>query len=361
MEAEDRTEFLKQQALKKKEYRQRLKLAKQQEPVVEVEPKPKPISNGDAKTSLKSIFSDMETRKEKKLSPITVTNYVMKINTLAKNITGNPYETSKFLYDADKVIKHLKEVHLKNSKDYISPIIRLLRFEGANDSILNTYLQFMVTEKTREDESRGDNLLTKQKDIDNSIPMKEIMEKYNSYDIYDEHKNVIKQKLLYKLIVAFYFDSNVVPRNDLSIMKLAKVGKKDLNAENNYILMKEADPVKIVMMAYKTASTYGKQVFALTTGLHKLLKLYIAITNKVNGDSLFLNADDKEYNTVAFSRLIRTATKEVLGKGLNVDLIRSIIITDFYSSPQSINAKKAFANKFLHSSDTQMEYAKLNI
>ena len=90
MEAEDRTAFLKTQAMKKQAYRMRLKLAKQQEPVVEAEPKPKTISNGDAKLSLKSIFSDMETRKEKKLSPITVANYVMKINTLAKNITGKP-------------------------------------------------------------------------------------------------------------------------------------------------------------------------------------------------------------------------------------------------------------------------------
>ena len=359
---EDRTEFLKLQALKKKEYRQRLKLAKQQEPVAEPKPvEPKPISNGDAKTSLKSIFGDMETRKEKKLSPITVSNYVMKINTLSKHITGQPYENSKFLYDADKVIKHLKDIHLKNSKDYISPIIRLLRHEGANDNILTTYLEFMGTEKTREDESRGDNLLTKQKDIDNAMPLNEIMDKYHTYDIYDEQKNVIKQNLLYKLVVAFYFDSNVVPRNDLSIIKLAKVGKKDLNVENNFILMKEADPVKIVMLAYKTASTYGKQAFALTTGIHRLLRLYIDITNKQNGDLLFRNADDKEYNTVAFSRLIRTATKEVLGKGLNVDLIRSIIITAFYSTPHSINEKKAFAMKFLHSSDTQMEYAKLNI
>jgi hypothetical protein len=44
-------------------------------------------------------------------------------------------------------------------------------------------------------------------------------------------------------------------------------------------------------------------------------------------------------------RLISKATKDILGFELNIDLIRSIIITDFYSSLKSINQKKEFATR----------------
>ena len=352
---EDRTEFLRNQSEKKREYRAKLKLDK---PVVVKEAiKKSPISID--KNELHTVFGSLKTNKGEHLSKITVSNYSTKINRLAQMITGADYTDSKFLHDYAKVIKHITECDLKSKKDYITPIVRLLRDEGGNEKAIEKYLGFMGEMKSKEEQSRGENVLTKKSDVDNSMSLDTVMDRYNSFSIYDEDKLNLN-KLLYKLIVAFYFDSNIVPRNDLAVFKLAKYGKKDIKPTNNYILIKNGEPYKIVMLAYKTASTYGRQTFDITEGLGKLLKLYIEAYGKSNGDLLF-TLKDEPINDNTFLAVIKKAMTAVVGKPLNVDLIRSIIISDFHKTPHSINDKKANALKFLHSPDMQQEYIKLNI
>ena len=354
MAESDRTEFLKNQNEKKRAYRAKLKADK---PVVVKEAKKVPISID--KNELHTVFGSLKTNKGEHLSKITVSNYSTKINRLAQMITGADYTDSKFLHDYAKVIKHITECDLKSKKDYITPIVRLLRDEGDNEKAIEKYLEFMGEMKSKEEHVRGENVLTKQSDKDNSMTLQEVMDRYKAYSVYDGDKLNLN-KLLYKLIVEFYFDSNIVPRNDLGVFKLAKYGKKDLNPANNYVLMKGDVPYKIVMLAYKTASTYGRQTFDITEGLGKLLKLYISEFNKSNGDLLF-TLKDEAINDNTFLTVIKKAMMDVVGKPLNVDLIRSIIITDFHKTPHSINDKKLNALKFLHSPDMQQEYIKLNI
>ena len=354
MAESDRTEFLKNQNEKKRAYRAKLKADK---PVVVKEVKKVPISID--KNELHTVFGSLKTNKGEHLSKITVSNYSTKINRLAQMITGADYTDSKFLHDYAKVIKHITECDLKSKKDYITPIVRLLRDEGDNEKAIEKYLEFMGEMKSKEEHVRGENVLTKQSDKDNSMTLQEVMDRYKAYSVYDGDKLNLN-KLLYKLIVAFYFDSNIVPRNDLGVFKLAKYGKKDLNPANNYVLMKGDVPYKIVMLAYKTSSTYGRQTFDITEGLGKLLKLYISEFNKSNGDLLF-TFKDESINDNTFLALIKRAMTAVVGKPLNVDLIRSIIITDFYSKVRSINEKQEFARKFLHSKNVAEEYVKVNL
>ncbi len=349
----DRTEFLKNQSEKKKEYRAKLKalkpvVEKTVRKIVEVE-----------KNALSKIFGTLKTGKGELLSKITVANYATKINRLAQMLTGKDYENSLFLHDYKSVIKHLKECDLKSKKDYISPIVRLLRHEGGKDDVIDKYLEFMSAMKEDESSDRGENKLTKSSDLDNVMTLQQVLEKYKAYNIYDDNKLNLN-KLLYKLIVAFYFQSNLVPRNDLGVMRLAKWNKKDLNKENNYILMKGEEPYKIVMLAYKTASTYGKQTFTITEELSKMLKLYITHFEKVNGDLLFTQ-NGEQIADKTFLGLIKKSMENVVGKPLNIDIIRTIIITDFYSTMHSINEKEDFAKKFLHSKNVAEEYIKINL
>ena len=353
MAESDRTEFLKKQRDDKKIYRAKLKLDKTvvEKPVrkiVEVE-----------KNALSKIFGSLKSSKGEPLSKITVANYSTKINRLAQMLTGADYENSKFLHDYAKVIKHMNECDLKSKKDYISPVVRLLRHEGGNEKAIDKYLEFMSELKSTEEQSRGQNVLTKKSDMDNSMSLQEVMDRYNSYSIYDGDK-INLNKLLYKLIVCFYFKSDLVPRNDLGVMRLAKWNKKDFNKDNNYITIKNGEPYRIVMLAYKTFSTYGKQTFTITDELSKMLKLYINEFAKVNGDLLFTKSGEQIADKT-FLELIKKAMTEVVGKPLNIDLIRSIIITDFYSKVRSINEKEEFARKFLHGKNVAEEYVKVNL
>ena len=355
MEAEDdRTERLNNQNEKKRIYRAKLKALK---PVVEKPAKKKIVEV--EKNELSKIFSALTTSKGEPLSKITIANYATKINRLAQMLTGKDYENSKFLHNYSNVIKHMTDCDLKSKKDYISPVVRLLRHEVGNNKAIDSYLEFMSKLKGDESTTRGDNILTKGQDLDNALTLQQVLEKYKAYSVYDGDKLNLN-KLLYKLIVAFYFNSDLVPRNDLGVMRLAKWNKKDLNPLNNYITVKNGEPYRIVMLAYKTASTYGRQTFTITDELSMMLKLYITAFEKENGDLLFTQ-NGEQISDKTFLGLIKKATTDVVGKPLNIDLIRSIIITDFHKTPHSINDKKANAVKFLHSPDMQQEYIKLNL
>jgi len=162
---EDRTSFLKQQAEKKKAYRAKLKL--KQHPTSQVE-------GGGGVKELSAVFKTMDTRNEKALSAITIANYTVKLNRISKMMTGHEYQNSKFLHDPDAVIKHITECSLKSKKDYISPIIRILRHEATpphpHEEMIERYRKFMTAEKSSEDKQRGDNILSK-KDKENSLPL----------------------------------------------------------------------------------------------------------------------------------------------------------------------------------------------
>jgi hypothetical protein len=340
-------EYLKQQAQKKKEYRDK---------------KREQLNVGDTiiiKSQLEDLFNSMKTRKDKPLSQISIKNYIAKLNTLSRLATQKDYVNHKFLLDPDNMIELIKDSSLRSKKDYITPIIKVLEHEKVDESIMKKYKNNLSDHKVEEDKERGENKLRKQKDRDNAMSVEDINKKIDEYNIYKDGK-LDPNSLVYKLIVLFYFKSEVVPRNDLPLFKIANYKKKDLNEKYNYILFKDSEPEKIIMNQYKTSPTYGKQTFGVTKDLNELLKLYIKKFKKEPGDFLF-GSKDKEINKSTFLRYIEKSMNEVLGKPLNIDLIRSILISDFYSKPRSINEKKEFSNKFLHSSKVAEEYVKLDI
>lgn len=340
-------EYLKQQAQKKKEYREKKRAQ---------------MEVGDnimTKSNLEDLFNSMKTRKDKPLSQISIKNYIAKLNTLSRLATGKDYVNHNFLLDPDNMIDLIKHSSLRSKKDYITPIIKVLEHQKVDEAIMKKYKNNLSDHKIEEDKERGENKLRKQKDKDNAMSVEDIDKKIDEYKIEKDGK-IDPNRLIYKLIVCFYFRSEVVLRNDLPLFKIANYKKKDLNEKYNYIIFKDFEPEKIVMNQYKTSPTYGKQTFGVSKDLKELLKQYIKVFKKEPGDFLF-GSKDKEINKTTFLRYIEKSMYEVLGKPLNIDLIRSILISDFYSKPRSINEKKEFSNKFLHSSKIAEEYVKLDI
>jgi len=341
-------EYLKLQAQKKKEYRDK---------------KREQLNIGGhlmAKTKLEELFNNIRTRKDKPLSSISIRNYIAKLNTLAKMVTDKEYENHNFLLDPEKVIDIIKKSSLRSKKDYMTPIIKVLDNEKVDTDIIKKYKNALGDHKEDEDKERGNNRLRKQKDIDNVMSLSEINKKIDDYKI-EVNGKVDPNKLVCKLIVSFYFRSDVVLRNDLPLFKIATDKKKELNDKFNYIIFKNSEPYKIVMYQYKTAATYGKQTFPITKELSNLIRIYVQLFGKDAGDFLFSSKKDIEINRNTFLKYIEKAMYEVLGKPLNIDLIRSILISDYYSKPRSINDKKEFSNKFLHSSKVAEEYVKLDM
>ena len=341
-------EYLKQQAIKKKEYRDKKKAQM------------KIGENMIAKNDLYKIFENMKTRKDTPLSKISINNYIAKLNKISQLVEGHDYIDYKFLEDTKKVLHALNASSLKSKKDYMTPIIKVLQHYKVSEDLIKNYRNVLGEHKDKEDKIRGDNKLQKQKDKDNAMSLEDINKKYNEYKIYKEDK-IDANKLLYKLIVAFYFKNNVILRNDLPNFKIASDKKKELNKDYNYIILKGDKPTKIIMLNYKTSPTYGKQTFDITNELSELLKEYIKLFKKQSGDYLFSTPDGNPILRNTFLKYITKSMDEVLGSPLNIDLIRSIIISHYYDKPMSINEKKNLALRFLHSANVQQEYVKMDL
>lgn len=356
--------------LKKAEYRQRLKTGtpkkekKEETPNVAVEKSvkevgQKPITNNlDALEKLREMFSKLTTKSDKPLRPASIENYVQKINRLAVLMTGKPYSgENKFLENADKVAESIAESDLKSKKDYVTPVIRLLKHLGVSANDIETYQKKMKVFKDNEYQGRRDNK-SNDKEKQNYIPLDEIRKKVEEYKPKDD------MELIYKLIVSMYFmgdSDSLVPRNNLPDFKLVSSKKKvkEMNPEWNFLVIKDDDPIGIVMNRYKTQATYGQQKFVPSPFQKSMLKQYIKLYGKKPGDFLFTDKNDKPFSYGNFNDLLLQSMKAVLGKPINIDLIRKILITDYYKQGlHSINENELFARRFLHSANVGAEYVK---
>ena len=338
----------------------------QKEPEKEevVEERRKMIHNNlDALDELRKTFSKLSTKGELPLRPATIDNYTQKINRLNILMTGKAYdgiENIEWAKKPDELVDTLEKSDLKSKKDYITPIIRLLQhLQVPNfDKIKEAYQKKMKSFKEHEYSGRKDNLSSENEKA-NFIPLKEIQRKI------DEYKPKDDMEIIYKLIVSLYFmgdDGTVVPRNNLPDMKFVSSKKKinEMNPEFNYFVIdKEGNPIGVIMNRYKTQSTYGRQKFTFSKAQKEILKQYIRAYGKKTGDFVFVDKNNQPFSYSNFNDLLLQSMEKVLGKRINIDLIRKIIITDYYSKGlHSINEDENFHRRFLHSTNVGREYIK---
>lgn len=301
-------------------------------------------------TDAKNLFKKAKTPNGYSLSDVSIRNYISKLNTVSKLTTKQDYKNYKFLLKPKKVIDALNKSTLKGVKDYYSPIIILLDLVKANKEVIKVYQDELIKQAEEEYEKREQNVLT-ETEKERILTMKEINDRY------DKFQEKTPADLMDKLIVAFYFKNDLIPRNNLPKIKITN---KDKGLDDNYnylVVDKDKKPKEIIMLNYKTRNTYGEQRFKITPELKNLLETYMTSFNKEIGDFLFSTESGYEIKDNSFLYVIKKAMEEVLQSPLNIDLIRSIIINDFYTGkPKSIQQKKEFARRLLHSPLVSQEY-----
>jgi hypothetical protein len=309
--------------------------------------------------NLRGFFEKLESRTQKPLSKITISNYVSKLNKLSMLVKGKGWDgDASFLNNAKNVLEKIAESNVSGKKDFLSPVLRLLKHNNANSDLISAYQKGLAEFKNDEYSLRKKNK-SKPHLVEASLPYNEIVEKIENF------KPETKQDLLFLVIVSIYFTGTLVPRNDLNIVKLASSSKKpkELNSEFNYILIdKEGTPVNMVWNKYKSNHTFGSVKFPIPPPLQKLLKTFVASEGKKNGDLLFTKPNGKEYTKYDFLQLIKNATKAILGVEMGVDLIRQIQITDYYrDGVKSIEEDEKNAMRFLHSVEMHKQYFRSNL
>lgn len=315
---------------------------------------------------LTKIFQGMQTRTGNALRPLTVINYTTKINKLSQIVNGHNYDgNNNWMLKPKNVLDKLQATELKSQKDYISPVVKLLQHMKVEDSIIKQYNVDMSKLKLAEDSIRKDNKAS-DKEKSNAIPLKDINKSIDIYSIKDSKGNIDNSKLIYKLIVCLYFKNELIARNNYYNMKIATTTKKqkDLNPKFNYLIVsKDMKPLHFIMLNYKTSEKYGIQKFSiLDDTLKKLLDIYLSDYKRQPGDFLFIMNNGNEYKSTNFINLIEQSMNKVLGKPLNIDLIRKIHITNFFMDGlHSENDKETFSKRLLHSANVQKEYVKINL
>jgi len=318
-----------------------------------------PKSNHEEIEKLKEFFEKLPSRTDKPLSKITIMNYVSKLNKLAQLVEGHPWDgNSGFLMNAKKVISAIDKAQITGKKDFLSPVLRLLKSMNVDSNLITEYQKGLAQFKNDEYSDRKKNKTSDEK-ADGSLPLSQILEKIKAF----KPQNDIQ--LVYLLINAIYFMNTLVPRNDLNIVKFASSSKKskDLNKDFNYILVdKDGTPSAMVWNNYKSNHTFGSKKFPITTPVQTLIREYMKRFNKVNGDFLFTMRNGEPYKKSNFLDLIKSATETVLGKPMGVDLIRQIQITDYYRDKvKTIEEDERDAERYLHSVNIHKEYMRTNL
>ena len=298
----------------------------------------------------------------KPLAKTSVDNYVRRLNRLStlcqnKGWDGNP----NFLMDYENVKKSLIDSGLESPKDYISPIIKILKHYNLDNSIIEKYQHLLSDFKGEETKKRGDNLGSKKQE-ELSMPVGDINKRITEYTPQDD------TQLVFKMLCMLYFQNDFTPRlEDIPLMRLVNYKKKPnaMNKDFNYITtsgengtLKSKD---IIMNNYKTKETYGQVRFVIKDDVATVINKYFSEFKKQNGDYFILNSKTEPYLIQTFSALLSDATKTVIGKPLNVNTIRRLKITDFYrSGVPTINQEDENAKLYLHNSATHKQYLSVN-
>jgi len=311
---------------------------------------------------LNTIYSSIKSRAGQPLRPATIKTYIFSINKAFQIITGQDFDNNNIsvLTNYNYVIETINSSTYKHKKALYSAINTLLRNINYGldftDAIAAYEAQIKI-EAIKINEIRGENKICETKAAV-SMPLDEIVYKIKSFDTLNQPKFIQS-----KLITAFYFLNidNWVPRNNLYTLILINDEELD-DGTNNYILLnKKNQPIRIIINTSKTSNTIGSENFKITKELKEILSDYIQTFQKHNGDYLFTKQNGNTYNSAEMSLVVSNAFIDVVGKRLNVDLIRCIIISDKTKKRMTLNQRRKLAKALQHSVGLQMEYDRHNL
>ena len=247
-------------------------------------------------------------------------------------------DTWDFLSDFDSVKDKLSDRHYTTQRNYYNSIIVLLmalNHDKEYDDLIKEYVKARdsLNEKYVEQQSTG-KISEKQKN--NFVDLCEIqkmlsqMENEIKKERIKKKENITKNDLeLLTAYTLFSFLVRLPTRNDMAEMQLISKGEfnKLTDSKNNY-LVREKSKMFILLTNYKTNKTYGNKLIDIPKHLEKILRIYIKLTKKSNGDVVFTNFKGEPINRNAISQLLIKTSKHYLDKSISSTMMRKIVLSD---------------------------------
>lgn len=329
------------------------------------------------KNKTNEIIPSFKTRDEN-ISQSSINDYISKSNIIHRIFTN------KILSKSLKV----QLINLLNNNDFnedlilsqmtyinnnIEPTINTLRTQYKNDNTFRTYINILVviTSHLKTLNKSVYQTLTKLNiHLNNVITEKRKENKINKEDedkIIDLDKSAIianinklsniDDKIIYALYSLF-----PARRLEWRLTKLILDETTNINdIQYNYLILKNGK-YEIIFNNYKTATTYGKQIFKIDDNeLTNILNDYILNTKLLNNDFLFSlkNNKNKVISQSNFSHLISNVFKKVYNIPISIRYLRMSHITYLLNKNPSIKEMELLAYKMGHSKEEQGLYKKI--
>ena len=302
--------------------------------------------------SIKSNDPSSDIQKARpKLKPNTVKQYEIQLKRLQKLFDTEGWD---FLKNIDSVKEKLSDKHFTTSRNYYNSIIVLLMALN-HDEKLNDLIKKYVTvrdslnEKYAEEQSSG-KISEKQKN--NFVELSEIQKMIKTMENEIKKEKIKKKEKLTRNDIEllngytlFSFLIRLPTRNDMSGMQL--IGKtaynnlSDKQKEDTNYLVKEKSKMFLVLNEYKTKSKYGEKKIDVPKDLEKILRMYLRLTKKNNGDIIFTNFKGEEISRNGISQLLIKTSKHYLDKSISSTMMRKIVLSNKFADVNEEKQKMA--------------------
>jgi hypothetical protein len=363
------------------------KTIKETKPIRE-EPTPTPINIKEILTETKTnkrtkkrkineIIPSFKTRDEN-ISQSTINDYISKFNIIHRIFTNKTLSKSLKVqlinlfnnndFNEDLILSQMPYIN-----NDIEPTINTLREKYKNDNTFKTYLNILVviTSHLKTLNKSVYQTLTKL-----NIYLNEVItdkRKENKINKEDENKIIdldksaiitninkldnINDRLIYALYSLF-----PARRLEWRLTKIILDETTNINdVKYNYLILKDGK-YQIIFNNYKTATTYGKQIFKIDDNeLTNILNDYIIKSRLLNGDFLFsLKTDKNKVITQSnFSYLISNVFKKVYNIPISIRFIRINWVSNLLNKNPSIKEMELLAYMMGHGTTEQQLYKKV--
>jgi hypothetical protein len=302
--------------------------------------------------SIKSNDPSADIQKARpKLKANTVKQYEIQLKRLQKLFDTEGWD---FLNNIDSVKDKLSDKHFTTSRNYYNSIIVLLmalNHDEAHDDLIKKYVTVRdsLNEKYAEEQSSG-KISEKQKN--NFVELSEIQKMIKTMENEIKKEKIKKKEKLTKNDIEllngytiFSFLIRLPTRNDVAGMQL--IGKtqynklSDKDKEDTNYLVREKSKMFLVLNEYKTKSKYGQKNIDVPKDLEKILRMYLKLTKKNNGDVIFTNFKGETISRNGISQLLIKTSKHYLDKSISTTMMRKIILSDKFAEVNEEKKKMA--------------------
>lgn len=295
-------------------------------------------------------------KSKQKINEASLQKYINNIKRLYENMSNDKFEGDlTFLYAIEAVKDFIEKKYTKLSTrtDYYKSITSILKRIKTYEDLAEQYSKLMMTEKKKDDDEKGDNLLS-ENETKNYVEWKEIL------NMPTDNLNP-EDALLYSLYI------NLPPRRlDIKYMKLIKGKYKasTLDKNFNYIIVNAKNKaMKIIYNNYKTSKVYKQFVinfkddikpYIMFSNIRDAVYKFLENNNIKSGDLLFPNNEGNVY--VDFSRRLQHVFKPLLPKLISSNILRHSFLSYVYEKPISINTMIMLAKYMSHSPLEALSY-----